>query len=193
MSPLGTVRHEGDQYPTVIFNPEFICQYEKPLVICTKCSAVQFSNTSDATVKRIELIAIKHSFVSSANGVAFLNCDTITVERFSVSIVFGENGTVADFCWYKESNGSIVSVCGGVLLQETTRASLTNLTLNNVLIYALHSHAILARSLKIRSAPRRGVKAEHVSNMIMEDIEILGAKSHCIRLDHTQNLSVTDS
>ena len=79
------------------------------------------------------------------------------------------------------------------MLQETTTALLTNLTLNNVLFYALHSHAILARSLIIRSAPRRGVKAEHVSNMIMEDIEIIGAKSHCIRLDHTQNLSVTDS
>ena len=187
------VRHEGDQYPTVIFNPGYICQCEKPVVICTKCSAIQFSNTSDATVKGIELIAIKHSFVSSANGVAFLNCDTITVESFSVSIVFGKNGTVADFCWYKESYGYTVGVCGGVLLQETTTALLTNLTLNNVLFYALHSHAILARSLIIRSAPRRGVKAEHVSNMIMEDIEILGAKSHCIRLDHTQNLSVTDS
>ena len=105
------VRHEGDQYPTVIFNPGYICQCEKPVVICTNCSAVQFSNTSDATVKGIELIAIKRSFVSSANGVAFLNCDTITVESFSVSIVFGKNGTVADFCWYKESYGYTVGVC----------------------------------------------------------------------------------
>ena len=182
------VQHHG--YNPLIFFNSTKCECPQGGV-CQECSTIQFYNTSEATVEGIQIIAVKSNTTSSISGISFYGSDTITVQSVSVSIsvaesVLEEHGVHSNRCKY------ISILCGGILLRDSTRAFILNLTLNFVGIHAHYTRGILLQNLTVVSSCRHAITVYHVSNMSVQYVEVSKAESHCIRLEKTHDVSVSE-
>ena len=183
-------KYEGRDDPLVAFNSTNYCVCPQSLGVCQECSAFQFYNTSGSTVKDIELLATKFNATSSINGLSFINCDTITVQSVSVTVIVG--GEESSDCIVMDGFRFLYSLCGGILLEETTETYLLNMTLHYSGIETHSSNRTVVRNLTVTSPPRHGITVHDSSGMAIKQVHILQAKSHCIRLENTTEVSVSD-
>ena len=97
-----------------------------------------------------------------------------------------EHGVHSNRCKY------ISTLCGGILLRDSTRAFILNLTLNFVGIHAHCTRCTLLQNLTVVSSCRHAITVYHVSNMSVQYVEVSEAESHCIRLEKTHDVIVSE-
>ena len=180
--------YEKNETPSVVLNSDYVCVCEFRFV-CQKCSAIQFHNTSSAVVKGIDFLVFKLTHNSSVNGLAFNNCDSIVLEDFSVTVKDSGDG----YCLLHRVNIGYTTLCGCVFLEETTETMLYNATLNFSPFIAYSSHNIVLENVRLNGSHEDGVKAVSATSLILQDVEVVSSRGHCIRLKRTHNTYITNS